>query len=76
MGANTDAQGTFTSIDLSYLTQNKVSLVIKNGLYYYRAGSSYNLYLYRSLPEITYNNDNTITQTYRLLSVNTTSNEW
>lgn len=76
MGANTDTEGTFTSTQLSYLTENTVSLIIKNNLYYYRAGSSYNLYLYRSLPEIAYNADGTTTQTYKLLSVNTTSGEW
>lgn len=76
MGANTDTDGTLTSTQLSYLTQNTVSIVIKNGLYYYRAESSYNTYYYRSLPEITYNLDGTTTQTYKLFSVNTTSNEW
>lgn len=76
MEANTDASGTFTNTQLSYLTENTASLVIKNGLYYYRAGASYNLYLYRSLPDVAYNADSTTTQTYKLLAVNTTSGEW
>lgn len=76
MGSDTNTSGTFTSTQLSYLTQNTVSLIIKNNLYYYRAGSSYNLYIYRSLPETATNTDGTTTQTYKMFMVNTTSGEW
>lgn len=76
MGVNTDTEGELSNTQLSYLTENTVSLVIKNGLYYYRAGSSYNLYIYRSLPEVTYNLNGTTTQTYKLFLVNTNSKEW
>lgn len=72
LGTTTQPEGTFTAEQLTTLTSNVASIIIKNGVYYYRADSNSTYIFYRSIPSMTFD-VTTYTYVQREFRVNKTS---